>query len=560
MIKVTIMKKALAYCTMGFLAAESLLLAQEDSKAQFNTAGMPPSTELAKLAAPARTDFQVKKISLFKNGYGFFDLSAKAGSAESPASAISLSKLPAASYGTFWFHTSGDSKITHLLSRTEDRQIALKNFSHINMLDANPGKKVTIITNKNETFTGTPTLLQLSGEILPELEDQQQTLLSLETSTGLILLPKEDIRQIIFPDSTDLKTPTAKVKTPVVDIYFDKPQKGTEVSISCISHGITWMPSFLIDITDEKNALIEGKASIINNLMDIKDSQLDLISGYPAIQFAGTPSPITATQNLTQVFNSLQRNDHGRSMHKMTLNAVAAQEMAFADEMEAPPAPAPSLDNIQSEDLYFYPIGNFTCAKNDTVTLPLFKGEIPYTHIYTWNIRNQGNNLWQRSSQSNMQEDIWHCIKFTNTLPIPLTSAPVEFISKGRIVGQNSLTFIGSGAEARVQINKSMEFKTDMEEKLLSQERKQVTFNKSTYNFTEFNIEGKITVTNRSKRDIVLEITKPIQGQNVQAENATITLDKAYSPQNNLNGIIKWTLNIKTGETQTIPYTYSYVQ
>ena len=59
------------------------------------------------------------------------------------------------------------------------------------------------------------------------------------------------------------------------------------------ARGLAWAPSYRIDTTDPKSLALEQRAVIRNELADLTEAELRLISGYPSVQFAHVHSPLS---------------------------------------------------------------------------------------------------------------------------------------------------------------------------------------------------------------------------------------------------------------------------
>ena len=65
------------------------------------------------------------------------------------------------------------------------------------------------------------------------------------------------------------------------------------------------MPSYRIDLSDDKTARFSAQAQIINEMADITDAHVDLVTGFPNIQFPDLPNPAAMSQNLADFLRSL---------------------------------------------------------------------------------------------------------------------------------------------------------------------------------------------------------------------------------------------------------------
>lgn len=589
------MKTAMTYCTLGMLLAGTVHAAKEATAKEFYFEGVPKEKSVPGQSRVLPSETKVKKLSLFKNGYGYYTLSAKVPEDLSKTIAIRPQGIPNAVHGTFWIKENSKQYVSHIVSSRSSRRVALKSFSILDMALCNPGKKIKVQMNNNEIITGRISRLELSGEppasqsmiteapaqnalsnksaaieILPPAPEKIP-LLCLDAEEGMQLIQGNEIKNIFFMETDGLQTPTIEEEVPVIEFHLKNTSKDTPIDFTCLSRGITWVPSYQIDLTEPEKAVFQAKTTIINELMDIDDAELELITGFPSLPFAHVPSPVGMRYSMDQFFQFLSGNPvtapitqgtrimMNQAMGKMDMGAM---DMEIAEESVAyPTTSGQGLENFQSEDLFFYPIKRLSCAKNERVTFSLFSGKTPYSHLYTWDVPADTappQNRAYNQPPADYQGDVWHCIKITNSFPMPFTSAPVEFVSNGRIVGQNTLEFTPEGGTTTVKMNKSLEFKTDKTEKVISQTPKKDELDRR---YVEIKVEGKLTLSNLTGKAVTVEITKRILGTDLKAENnADINLGKSYGSQYNLNGVIKWNLELQPKESKTLPYSYTFNQ
>lgn len=87
----------------------------------------------------------------------------------------------------------------------------------------------------------------------------------------------------------------------------------TEIWISYLAKGIAWAPSYRIDLTDPQRLELQQKAVIKNELTDLQDTEIQLISGFPNISFGHVTSPLSATTSWcgTSTFSQASRSLFG---------------------------------------------------------------------------------------------------------------------------------------------------------------------------------------------------------------------------------------------------------
>lgn len=505
------------------------------------------------------------RVSLFKNGYGFITMRGKTGE----GAAMELKNLPVPAFGTFWISASHPAKITCLVSSQKTEKRLVRGASMVDVANANPGKQIRIVTESG-VVEGMVVGLKKDEETAPnpnliggrdEDHDQGESYLVVKTTAGtLVVLSQDRIKQIEF-SSLNALLPMRDVKTPCVELALEKPVPGAILTATSISSGISWIPSYHLDMTNPGKAIMSVKASVMNELVDLDGVKLDLITGVPTLKYPSLPSPVAMKLDLKGFLNGLAGFGNGRPI------PMAAQQVDLrANFLPEGFAEAgrfggqnPS-DSVRTEDLFYYPVENFTCKRNETVTFPLFSGEVPYTTVYTWEIPNQrilSRYQGQEDSGQDPSRDIWHCIRLENSFNMPLTTGVIELTTGNRFAGQGIIMFTPSKETATVRLNKSMDIVTERSEKIM--ERREAPNNKDRMLNVVY---GTLEIRNLSGKDVPLEITKKVLGVPQSAsEGGVCTTEPNWTGSINPNGTIKWNLKIPSdGKPVTVSYFYDYVE
>ncbi len=527
------------------------------------------------------------RVSLFKNGYGFITMRGKT----CDAASMELKNLPVPAFGTFWISASNPAKIACLVSSKKKSQVPMWDAGMMDVANANPGKQIRVVTD-NGIVEGT--VMSLSEERSKEAESNPYMIggveekvnsqaffnmpdgggegrlnlpsfLIVRTPSGSVaVLSRDRIKQLEFADA-HTRLPMRDVETPCVELVLEKPVPGAILTATSVAAGISWIPSYHLDMTNPGKAVMSVKASVMNELMDMEGVKLDLITGVPTLKYPWLPSPLSMKMNLNGFLSGLSENAPrgsmllGQQRSAMMSNVFIRSDAGAisADSFSGPGAP---LGTVRTEDLFYYPVENFTCKRNETVTFPLFSGEVPYKTVYTWEIPDQRVLARYSEQESNTSQDpsrdIWHCIRLENTFNLPLTTGVIEFTSGNRFAGQGTLMFTGSREMSTVRLNKSMDIVTERSEKIM--ERREVPDNK---NRTLNVVYGTLEVRNLSGKDVPLEVTKKVLGVPQSAsEGGVCTTEPNWTGNSNPNGTIKWNLTIPSdGKPVTVTYFYDYV-
>jgi len=517
---------------------------------------------------------RLQQIALFKNGLGFF-----ISEVEIPADRNLFSIVPigSASHGTFWVSYPPRVKLESLLAKSVDSQQMTEAITISELLKANVGRRLRLTYNGKELegtidyfpedrhpfepcpyAPGRPESLRI-----PQLRSR---LMLVQTDTGQVAIDPHSVNRIEFLSGQAQTDFAAKCKSTQIDVRLVAPAGGRKLTLSYLAKGITWAPSYMVDITDPAKARISAKAAIINEVGDLDDVRIQLVTGFPNLQFADIVSPLALKENLAQFLQSLTR---GQSRRGRTVPIFAQQ--ASAEYMPRSPLPImPDYGSAEAgkvaEDLFFYPIEKVNLKKDQVGYYPLFTESLPYEHVYRWEIpdciNEEGRYVYgqQRGQESETEEEIWHCLKMDNTTKVPWTTAPAEVVQEGLILGQDTLKYTPSGGQALLRITRAMSVKAQQVE--LETERKRGALQVYGRNYDLVSIQGTLSVKNFQPKPIKLQITKTLSGE-VTSTQPQAEIEKLARGLRQVNELsqLTWTIDLASGQEQELVYNYqAYVR
>ncbi len=538
------------------------------------------------LASVFAADEQIKdaslsivKVALFKNGMGFLQSEA---TLPDNASTVRLGQLPVPVYGTFWVGYGKDVAVKSLITSLEDVMEPATVQIMSQLLQQNAGRKAVLRTEK-EVVEGT--IVKSPDTKMPEapgayfmdvrrIQDSsgryyygnsgyEAKVVLVKTDKGMVALNANAVLRADFEGGDIDATLDQKLKRPVIRLELEKPAGGKKLGISCLAHGVTWVPSYLIDLTDPKTAKLSAKAVIMNELADFSKIELELVTGYPNIKFGDIQSPVAMTRNLEEFMNALTAGRDERRRDMTQQRAIMSNVAVFNSEMIPAPAYSTAVEGAGAEDLFFYPVKDFTLKKGETATIPLFSAEMPYQHIYTWMIMDwlDDNGNYRSNRQQNdrpdgkIAEEVWHCCRLINNLKMPLTTAAAEFVTDGRFTGQDVCYFTAPGTDTTIHINRAMNVLADQNEIEVERKRDAARFYGSSYDLVK--VRGELKVSNRLDKPVPIEITKELSGEVLEKKPEAKDVQTAKGlKQVNPKHLLTWQLEIKPGEEQKFSYSY----
>lgn len=510
------------------------------------------STLLAGLAlgqpAPTITPTKIVATSLFKNGYAVVTRSAMV-----PASGdLVIGAPPGGSLGTVWITAKDDVKISQAVTTsiltTQTRPAA--NMAEV--VAANKGKSVVLLVSglAKDGVTELPgKLLEVAGDVV-----------IVEVAGGRRAIPRAWIQSIYADNDQLIYSVSGEIRQPVVRITATP---GKEIRIIALQRGLTWAPSYNIDISDPKKLRITGKAVILNDIEDMNNIEARLITGFPNISFLGLADPFTSGQTVDQFVNALMGigaasapGGFGGGGGGMAQNAMRRDARGSEGGVFEPFDPS-QLEGFQAEDLFFYRQPGVQLKRGDRGYFILFQAESDYEHIYTLDV-GAGEVVSRESipSGSPSPYDVWHELKFRNTAKLPLTTAPAITTQAGEILGQDQLNYTSPNQEAFVKITKALDIRADLDEEEIARERGAIKVD----NYPRYDlvtVKGTIEIRNRKPQAVTMRIAKLIVGEVVSATNdGKITKTTKGLADVNVNSRVAWTPKVESGATLQMEYRY----
>ncbi len=527
--------------------------------------------------APTELDLSPTRVAMFKNGYGIVTAVAPLPAESGP---FRLAPLPSAALGSFWLSWPEGVAVDGIVSRYAQRSEATPASSITEMLQANVGQPIEVLVAE-EWLAGTLQSLPLPPTPeTPEVRTNRSisyppptpgpVLLVLAQGDAVRVIPINTITQLRIPGNPSLDFNHTR-REPVLDLTLtgsaDKPEEA-RLQLEYTAAGITWSPSYRVDISDPDHARISAKAIIINDLLDLRDTHVELITGYPHLQYAGLDFGLSLDP-LTQFLAGF-RESNGRDAPQFALTQALSNTArgyggggggggggTFGD---SPNMPTDPVLGEAAEDLYFYQVPAVTLAKGDRGYFPLFAAQVPYSHCYTWEIPDfidEDNRYRNNNDEQPREEIVWHAVRLKNTTDRPWTTAPGQTTQGGRLLGQDTLHYTTPGTSTDLKITQALAVRVEQNEQEAQRERNATKF--YGYNYDKVTIRGELKVTNYKTEPVTVSIQKSVSGEVTQTDgNPDVTKLATGLRRVNPRSQLLWQLEVKPGQdhSQTLTYTY----
>lgn len=382
--------------------------------------------------------------------------------------------------------------------------------------------------------------------------------LAVRTEEGLNFI---DPSSIAYLKVVQAKT-AVKIRKPVIILNVEKISKPpSPIVISYLTKGLSWAPSYRIELLDDARLSLQQTGVIKNEFADIEGAELSLITGFPQIKFAHVTSPLSLKTSLSQFF--FQLNNTPRAMTGLATNAMAQQALSVHDL-----APVSGLDlNLtpkgEGVDLYFQSIGKNTLKEGDSLFVTLALAQAPYKRIVEWIVpdtRNpDGRQIQEYERQQNpdkYQDAAWDAVSFKNPFDFPMTTGAVSIYSQGKFNGQSQSDWVSAGEVNVVYITKALSLRTLSVEQEDPGERVSVKLGGN--QFQKVTIKGELSVQSHRVQDIVIQVRRQFSGELMSASDnpETVLREEGVYSVNKRNEL-KWFFTLKAGEEKKLTYRYS---
>jgi hypothetical protein len=533
-------------------------------------------TACARSETTTGSEPKLQQVALFKNGLGFF-----VSEVTIPDNKDSFSFVPAAaaSHGTFWVSCPAKVRLKSLVAEEIEREESLNVTTISELLKANVGHKVAVWLSADKgTVTGTikyfaeerdkPSTDPYAPGRMPEINrgyipPYQPLLIIVETDTNEVCINPQSIQRVDFIGSHGEKTFKQKSKSMQLTVKLNSSAGGQKFTESHLAKGITWAPSYIVDISDADKAMLAAKAVVINEACDLDTVTLQLVTGFPHLQFADVVSPLALKENLAQFLQALTRGQSQRGRPDVMSN-VMTQSVSYRGsgvEGFAMPEYGTAEAGKVAEDLFFYPVENVQLKKGTVGYYPLFTESVSYKHIYQWNIPDYVNEQeryvydQRREQQREPEEEVWHCLRLQNSTKVPWTTAPAETVKEGLILGQDTLNYTPIKGETTLKITQAVSVKAEQTE--LEIDRKREALRMYGDYFDLITVQGKLSVTNFQEKAITLEIVKTLSGE-VKSSEPEAQIESLAKGLLRMNALRKltWTIELQPDERKELSYIY----
>jgi len=532
---------------------------------------------------PPETELKTTTVAAFKNGLAFV---VKQGDARLEAGVGNIASVPNATLGSLWIApndagASLDEIVAHRYKVSGQQSLTVL----AEVLLANAGKVLTIVDNNQKEYTGeivgfrqaagsallsNPSAENSYSNALPVLPQPRAVpeFLLLKSEGKILALYFHNIARVVLPADSILQQ-TQVEERKALRFKIKGATGHTNLTMGYLEHGLGWTPSYLISLQDDKMAQITMQAVLVDDVEDLKDTDLFFVVGVPNFAYANITSPMALQQSLLDFMQAATRRNDANGLYP---NALTGQRViggvvnGLGDADSEAPSFASTIQELQGaqeEDLFLYNRKNVTLGRGERATYNVFSEIVNYEHIYEWNLEDQPrvdgfgnaqNNLNSGADRST-KDSIWHALRLKNTTKFPWTSAPTLVISGTKPLSQDTVPYTPKGATSSLRLTVATDIRASHEENEV--DRQKDVQRRRSHNYDEVTVEGTLTVRNYKSKEVRLSIADRVRGsvESQTDDGKTTKLAEAIAVDNPLSRLT-WEVTLKGGEEKVIKYRY----
>ncbi|MCX5661151.1 MAG: hypothetical protein NTW19_15805 [Planctomycetota bacterium] len=513
------------------------------------------------------------RLLLFKNGVGLVEATA-----DLPpfGGRYRIGPLPDATFGGFWL-TGGNGRMLTDIRATQVMTADQTAVSIPDLIEANVGKNVQVRVGDKWRVVRIKAVPRRGDDGPSEARDYAASLWSggaassysmpapvrsdivlLEEGDAVMALPMGQVQELRLP----AENPAFKIERPrrVMEFQADGPAgpgngPGTPVQLRYLTQGIAWMPSYTVDISREQ-AVVTSKAVIVNDLADLVDAQVELVTGYPNLQFTYAPDAFSLLP-LNQILQRLRNRPREEAMN-LTSNVLMQQSArSYAAEIPSGVGVTP-VPGQASEDMSFRPLKGVTLNKGERGYYPLFAAPVAFEHLFTWDVPDLVfDERGQYGQAPPPTPPVWHALGLNNSTTQAWTTGAATVMKDGRILGQDTLSYTSPQCKTELRVTQALSIAPDATETEIERKRAAATFFNGVHDLVT--IQGELSLVNLRDKPVNVRITKVVTGELMDGPNKPETTKlvrglRTVNPRTQM----QWKVEVAPGAEKAVKIVYKY--
>lgn len=509
-------------------------------------------------------DLQVKRVTIYKDGTAFIE---KEGRCQVENGRIKLNQIKAPITSGNNYNSRNQTVANKIIlgtikaesSNAEIQAVytaaekVIGNYvSTSEMIKANIGKIAEVTKKDGQVVKGTIRYLETAQVISSASRTYR---LVLKRNKGLSFVDMQEIQALNILN----ESPKALSQT-YVFAKIKGQRKSADIKLSYLQKGLSWLPNYGIEIVDSSHLSLDFGATILNDIVEINDGQVDLVIGVPTFEYSTVGDPLMTNYRVIDFLSALskQPNTNGPSIRKV--NPSSQRFSPYTVESYGSNQ-FPKFDGSSMSDAYIYTLEDVTLAPKGRYTKRIMRTDIEYNSFYSVDIASNEALLGSSSRKRDNNEggrtnQVWRTISFNNTSGMPLTTGPVFFTSpdaQGDVpISQSSLSYTAENLNAQVRMSVVPSIYVVDKEKEVSRED---------LDYDELvTINSTIEVTNLSNKPVSMKINREILGKMLESNIHWLIKDSVTKLQSlNARNLVCWELEVSANGKATISYSYEII-
>ncbi len=391
------------------------------------------------------------------------------------------------------------------------------------------------------------------------------TFLVVETATGRTYA---DLSQVAAIEAAGGGAATVARRRPVLLLTVPpSATTGGDVRIDYLAPGLSWSPAYRAKLGDDGKLTVEQQAVVKNELSDLNDTDLSLISGFPSVRFATVTSPLAVSRTWDDFFQQLaaaQSGDYDGSASVLSNSGIQSQQAAnnTADTRRGVDPSAPPAG--ESADIHYHSIGRRTLAQGDALLTTVASAGADYRRLVQWRVRDP-NEVEPRGRNGRQGDDAqadqpWDVVRFVNPFPFPMTTGPIVLVAGGHFSAQALSDWTNPGSPDTIRVTRALSVaaRSAVAEDPGAQRQDVVVLG---HPHVQVTMRGDLTFANHRATPVTLEVVRDLWGELLSADGTPERVPQENSVDDlQRHWTLRWTVTLKPGEEGRLAYRYTTIE
>ncbi|HSU69180.1 MAG TPA: hypothetical protein VLJ39_20010, partial [Tepidisphaeraceae bacterium] len=489
---------------------------------------------------------RTKSVAVFKNGFGFFMADAESALREGWCTAASV---PPAAFGTLAVYAITEGQTVDVVGagpgevvEFDDKDAPATLGERKRRIEASKSLKVAL------TYSYCNQERQSAGKVVSVADDY----VVLESDGQNFAVATKDVKRMQMLDlpvrvhvSADAGNAAAKAAA----------SQRANLGMAYLRQGITWIPAYTLRVIDDDTCELTLRGTIVNEAEDIIHADVQLVVGVPHFLHSDHMEPLAVGQAIRTIGAAvvpaqLQSQIANNSIAFSNFDNRRGGDVVGEARPIAPQqggnlaAAAGNVPQMESpaggSDFTVYTRKDLTLRRGEKAVVTLFVKKLKYSHLYKWS----------------PPGPLEHFLQIQNDNAGALTTGPCLAISGNQPLSEDVLKYVPKNGKGQFPITTAVNIITDVIE--TEADRKLKAYSPGDkVNLDLVTIKGELRLRNFEQTAAQIQITHRITGKPQSAsDGGVIAADPSKLTLREREGTIKWTVELKTGESKTLMYEY----